>query len=1357
MLVVGDKLYLGPAYYIGPFTGHFAQVDGSGAVRPGIPPVNGDVHAIAPDGAGGYYIGGEFDRVGAYPRSNLAHILADGRVGDWNPLPDGAVLALLRHEKVLFVGGEFLFINGEMRPFFASVDLTTGSLASWDPGASDPVYTFAINGSTLFVGGEFYSVNGAWRPGAAAIDLETLTTLPWYPLFGNGSPTVVYDFAFGHGRIYVAGRYSTVLDPPVIRYGITAWEDDTSVTNLLPWNPEPNNHVMAVVVSGDTVYVGGQFFSIGGATRRRIAALDATLDTNNATSWDPSADYTVNSLSLVGTTLYAGGSFDSIGGQDRNYLAALDTTVDTNNALPWSAHARLAVNTVVADTSGVAVGGSFNSIGGSIRRSGGAIDLATGEVTPFNVELGNNPAYYTLASDGTTLYLGGSFTTVNSQPRSNIAAFDLATGALTDWNPSADDSVEALAISGSTVYVGGSFANIGGSARNNIAALDATININNAIAGWDPNADSSVRSIAFSGSNLLIGGYFKNLGTSPQVARNFIAELDPSGAPTAWDPTANAIVAKVGVIGGTRYTSGYFSTIGGLSRSSIAALDAAAGNAIPTFDAGTVSSGIFDYEVLNNIMYVSGRFISIDSITRNHVAAIDPSDGSLLSWDPNLTVTTSLAWMPRVETAGNMILVGGYISAAPGEERSGIVAFCQINGPTGLTATPAGNNSIDLAWSPVAAATSYTVYRSRLADGPWSVIGSSSTPSYTDGTVDGGVTYYYKVAAAVSDCESDFSNVSSTAAAGSCGLAPDFDGVIYAVQDPGSLCSVEVAWRPALAPCGGSLTYSVYRDTSAGFTPSASNRLATELSTSTYTDNASLIPGTTYYYLVRAADDGLEDTNTFHLAVTPTGCTVAAPDPVVYLTATSQDGLVTLEWINPSSDYDSTLILFRTDGAYPADPTDPLASTAGSKAGTAGQYDSLVHSPLANGTTYHYAAYVDNGSSVYSTARYVVGRPFDTSGPGKWAYSTGATSLAPAGVIPGVANFTNANDRILHATQAGPTGGIWPAGWSPSSMNAPAQGRPIVISLPTTTVGGAANVALVGSQDGRVYVFNADTGVQLWASEVLGEAVQASPSADLTDYGGSYDLVLVGTRDPAGDSKFYGLDLATGATCWTFDNGGGADGIGIISSQAWVEYGADRVYFTSRSKGGGSSDTVWCVSFDAVSASKVWSNDVGDIDTAPNLRDGVLYVGNTIGEVYALDAASGAERWPAPYASGDGAIKGSVWVDMVLGVSNLYFATTGKVHGLVDNGSSVATLFAPLTIGGATPVFVVADDLYLGSSDGNGTLLRLDKTTGAQLGSVALGDPSVSKAVGSPAYDYLLDQIVVGTENARIYSVSGGF
>jgi glycosidase len=66
--------------------------------------------------------------------------------------------------------------------------------------------------------------------------------------------------------------------------------------------------------------------------------------------------------------------------------------------------------------------------------------------------------------------------------------------------------------------------------------------------------------------------------------------------------------------------------------------------------------------------------------------------------------------------------------------------------PTGLTATE-GNAQVALSWTAPAGATSYRIYRSPVGGGGYSLIGTSSTPNYTDTPLTNSVRYYYVVTA----------------------------------------------------------------------------------------------------------------------------------------------------------------------------------------------------------------------------------------------------------------------------------------------------------------------------------------------------------------------------------------------------------------------------------------------------------------------------------------------------------------------------------------------------------------------------------------------------------------------------------
>jgi len=187
----------------------------------------------------------------------------------------------------------------------------------------------------------------------------------------------------------------------------------------------------------------------------------------------------------------------------------------------------------------------------------------------------------------------------------------------------------------------------------------------------------------------------------------------------------------------------------------------------------------------------------------------------------------------------------------------GIGACTPPAAPNGLTATANGNNRIDLAWSAVAGAERYRVYRAQGAcpGGTRVQIAEVTSPSFSDSTVSGGTSYSYSVSAIRDGCESTASSCSAATALGACNLPPTFAGLSGASNNASSSCAIGLTWPAASAQCGSAaaLRYNVYRATSADFAADASTLLASCLSTLSHTDST-VAPGATYHYLVRAED-----------------------------------------------------------------------------------------------------------------------------------------------------------------------------------------------------------------------------------------------------------------------------------------------------------------------------------------------------------------------------------------------------------------------------------------------------------------------------------------------------------------------
>jgi hypothetical protein len=654
----GKTLYIGGRFgQVGFYTGGGVPLAAIGGLpTPGFPRVRGSVRAIAADGTGGWFIGGQFDSVGGIPRKNLAHIQSDLTVSAWNPGADGRVLSIAVRGGTVYAGGGFGNAGGQARSCIVALDAQTGLATDWNPGANNSVWTLAVSGTTVYTGGDFTSIGGAARSYIAAVDVSTGAVTAWNPAANNW----LNALALSGSIVYAAGNFTSIGGQT--RNRIAALDTATGLATA--WDPNANGAVMALALDGNTVYAGGRFYydsrlppyaTIGGQTRNGIAALDAT--TGAATPWNPDLRTTVYALAISGGTVYAGadygplaaldavtgqatwnrsvnyriwalsanadvvymgGEFTSLGVQ-RSKIAALDT--DTGQATAWNpgmATSPGEVRALAVSGGKVYVGGTFSypgqpTIGGQPRNFIAAVDSATGLATEWNPDA--NSTVFTLAVDQGVVYAGGFFTSIGGQPRNRIAALDVASGLATAWNPDANNIVEALALVGNTVYAGGTFTSIGGQARNRIAALDGTTGT---ATDWNPNASSVVGTLAVSGSTVYAGGTFTAIGGQP---RNRVAALGiADGLATSWDPNANGSVRCLAVSGGTVYAGGFFSGIGGQARSRIASLDATTGLASawnPSAD-----STVWTLALGDGTLYAGGDFTILGGQTCPYLAGV---------------------------------------------------------------------------------------------------------------------------------------------------------------------------------------------------------------------------------------------------------------------------------------------------------------------------------------------------------------------------------------------------------------------------------------------------------------------------------------------------------------------------------------------------------------------------------------------------------------------------------------------------------------------------------------------------------------------------------------------------------------
>ncbi len=540
LAVSGDTVYVGGYFNTigGQARNRLAALDATtGAATAWNPNPDGEVSVLAVSGDT-VYAGGYFHTISGQARNGIAALDAGtGAATAWNPNTDGVgVSDLAVAGDTVYVAGGFTAIGGQARNYLAALDATTGAATAWNPNPDSPIDALAASGGTVYTGGYFTTIGGATHLGAAAIATTgEVSATPYDAQIPGNVLAVAVD---GSRRVVVVGDF--LQAGSLNRSYLARFRIDGTLDTA--WNPNPDGGVLALAVSGDTVYVGGFFTTIGGQVRKGIAALDA--GTGAATAWNPNSEYGVFALAVAGDTVYAGGSFTAIGGQTRFNLAALDATTGAATAWNPKPDGRVSALAVSGDT--VYAGGLFGSIGGQKRSLIAALDAATGVATAWNPNAEGAtcpppcrfPPPLALAVSGNTVYVAGDFTTIGGQARSSLAALDATTGAATAWNPNPGYGVMALAVSGDTVYVGGGFTAIGGQARNNIAALDATTG---AATAWNPNPDIGtygVLALAVSGNTVYAGGGFAQISGVPRAG---FAALPANGTPS---PTLTALTSS---------------------------------------------------------------------------------------------------------------------------------------------------------------------------------------------------------------------------------------------------------------------------------------------------------------------------------------------------------------------------------------------------------------------------------------------------------------------------------------------------------------------------------------------------------------------------------------------------------------------------------------------------------------------------------------------------------------------------------------------------------------------------------------------------------------------------------------------
>ena len=460
-----------------------------------------------------------------------------------------------------------------------------------------------------------------------------------------------------------------------------------------PW--VPNGEVKALLRSGQTLYVSGQFNRIGpytGASARLDRAGGALL-----APW-PVVEGEVREVASDGVGgWYLAGDFTTVGGLPRNGLAHIlaDHSVDPAFAPTTNG----VVRTLLVRGSIIYAGGRFSEVNGTARSNfavlnsaGGLESLDPGISRPDPIPPADPPAtagVQALALDdssigGPILYVVGDFDTAGGVTRNSGAAFNLTTGAVTGWDPNMKfntllQPLLDVAVADEGVYISGSFSTVNNNTvnRRGIARVDGATGAVD--TGWVPPplcCGQAVQRIAV-GPNLvyMIGTLQVAAGVTPSAA----AVTRSTGGLGAWSPAITGAARSLAVDGEAVWLGGSFTTTGGAPPRSALATVAASNGAVLDLAPASPAGDVRAIAIAGGEVVVGGRFDVTGGAARNGLGAIDLTTGEATEFAPALTKFSEPS---ALALAGGRLWAGGEF-ATVGTDRTRLVAFDPVTGAVG--------------------------------------------------------------------------------------------------------------------------------------------------------------------------------------------------------------------------------------------------------------------------------------------------------------------------------------------------------------------------------------------------------------------------------------------------------------------------------------------------------------------------------------------------------------------------------------------------------------------------------------------------------------------------------------------------
>lgn len=367
--------------------------------------------------------------------------------------PTNAYLYVNAQINALLMYGTTVVAGGSFSPAgLTGYDIPGNSQLAYSRPFSGTIRAMALHNSTLYLAGYFNT----------GVGLIATDAIWWGNLIAwSNSSVEAQSVAVYNNKLYACATFSASGPIQMRTYNLPNRTIDQTITI-------PQGAITSFCSAGPYMKMWGTFLSLGGIVPAKNLFAYAKSTGNIIFSGisvilsSSPADAVVNDLLITGNTLYVGGIFNSVKGNPRNSLASISLVSDT--VTPWNPSVNGMVLSLEADGSDLYVAGYFDMVGLTTRQSLCSFNLGTGALSAWNPMVirdgWSNPTIKQVKTMADRIFIAGGFSSINGTSITSVAAFSKASGSLLNWNPSVTNghfqlrvaSVSDIVLMGSYVY-----------------------------------------------------------------------------------------------------------------------------------------------------------------------------------------------------------------------------------------------------------------------------------------------------------------------------------------------------------------------------------------------------------------------------------------------------------------------------------------------------------------------------------------------------------------------------------------------------------------------------------------------------------------------------------------------------------------------------------------------------------------------------------------------------------------------------------------------------------------------------------------------------------------------------------------